>query len=144
MRFNYWSFNNEALISPRATISFFPDWKADINFRVAAGLYHQAPFYKEIRLTETDEFGNNYIVLNSDIKAQRSLHLVAGVDYFFRAWNRPFKLSVEGYYKPADRVISYYVDNVRVRYSGKNDAVAYSTGIDVKLFGEFEIGRAHV
>ena len=140
VRFNYWSFNNEALISPRATISFFPDWKADINFRVAAGLYHQAPFYKEIRLTETDEFGNNYIVLNSDIKAQRSLHLVAGVDYFFRAWNRPFKLSVEGYYKPADRVISYYVDNVRVRYSGKNDAVAYSTGIDVKLFGEFVPG----
>ena len=82
----------------------------------------------------------SYITLNTDIKAQRTFHLVGGMDYYFRAWDRPFRLTVEGYYKPADRVISYYVDNVRVRYSGKNDAVAYSAGIDVKLFGEFVPG----
>ena len=140
LRLNYWSFNNEALLSPRAMVAFFPNWKQDFTFRLAAGLYYQAPFYKEIRLTETDAFGNNYITLNTDIKAQRTFHLVGGMDYYFRAWDRPFRLTVEGYYKPADRVISYYVDNVRVRYSGKNDAVAYSAGIDVKLFGEFVPG----
>ena len=62
------------------------------------------------------------------------------MDYFFRVWNRPFKFTFEAYYKPSDRVISYYVDNVRVRYSGQNDAVAYTTGVDVKLFGEFVPG----
>ena len=109
----------------------------DLNFRLSAGVYHQAPFYKELRTEQTDALGNNYVALNKDIKAQRSLHAVFGMDYFFRAWNRPFKLTLEAYYKPSDRVISYYVDNVRVRYSGENDAVAYTTGVDVKLFGEF-------
>ncbi len=139
-RVNYWSFNREFLLSPRATIAVFPDWKADINFRFSTGLYYQAPFYKEMRVEETDASGNNYVTLNSDIQAQRSLHTILGMDYFFRAWNRPFKLTVEAYYKPSDRVISYYVDNVRVRYSGENDAVAYSAGVDVKFFGEFVPG----
>lgn len=139
-RANYWSFNNEFIVSPRLSVSFFPNWKADFNFRLAAGVYYQAPFYKEIRTVEADANGNNHVVLNHNIQAQRSFHAVLGMDYFFRAWNRPFKLTVEGYYKPADRVTSYYVDNVRVRYSGKNDAVAYAAGVDVKLFGEFVPG----
>lgn len=139
-RANYWSFNNEFIVSPRLSVSFMPNWKADFNFRLAAGVYCQAPFYKEIRTVATDANGNNYVALNRNIQAQRSFHAVLGMDYFFRAWNRPFKLTVEGYYKPADRVTSYYVDNVRVRYSGKNDAVAYVVGADVKLFGEFVPG----
>lgn len=140
VRANYWSFNREFLLSPRATVAVFPEWKADINFRFSTGLYYQAPFYKEMRLEATDASGNNYVTLNRDIQAQRSLHTILGMDYFFRAWNRPFKLTVEAYYKPSDRVISYYVDNVRVRYSGVNDAIAYSTGVDVKFFGEFVPG----
>lgn len=140
VRANYWTFNREFLASPRASISFFPNWRADFNFRLAAGLYYQAPFYKEIRHIQPDANGNNHIVLNHDIRAQRSFHAVLGIDYFFRAWNRPFKLTLEAYYKPSDRVISYYVDNVRIRYSGTNDARAYATGIDLKLFGEFVPG----
>lgn len=140
VRANYWSFNNEFIASPRASVSFFPDWKADFNFRFAAGVYYQAPFYKELRLTQTDGAGNNYISLNRNIKSQRAIHMVLGVDYFFRAWNRPFKLTLEGYYKPSDRVVSYYIDNVRVRYSGQNDAKAYVAGVDLKLFGEFVPG----
>ncbi len=140
VRANYWSVNKEWLFSPRVAASFFPDWKADFNFRLAAGVYYQAPFYKELRLEHKDEYGNNYIDLNRNIKAQRSLHVLLGMDYYFRAWNRPFKLTTEVYYKPADRVISYHVDNVRVRYSGVNDAVAHTAGFDVKLFGEFVPG----
>ncbi len=139
-RVNWWSLNRECLLSPRLAVSFFPDWKSDFNFRLAAGMYYQAPFYKELRLENTDAFGNNYISLNNNIKAQRSLHVLLGMDYFFRAWNRPFKLTTEVYYKPADRVISYHVDNVRVRYSGRNDAKAYTAGFDIKLFGEFVPG----
>ena len=140
VRANYWSFNREFLASPRATVAFFPNCKADLNFRLAAGLYYQAPFYKEIRQEVKNSDGNNSIVLNRNIKAQRSAHILLGMDYFFRAWDRPFKLTTELYYKPADRVISYYVDNVRVRYSGVNDAVAYTAGFDIKLVGEFVPG----
>ncbi len=140
VRGNFWSVNKEFLVSPRAAVAFFPDWQHDFNFRLAAGLYYQAPFYKELRLEQVDANGNNYVALNKDISAQRSFHLLMGMDYFFRAWNRPFKLTTEVYYKPADRVISYHVDNVRVRYSGMNDAVSQTAGFDIKLFGEFVPG----
>ena len=140
VRFNYWSFNKEWLVSPRISGSYFPDWDVDVNFRMAAGLYHQAPFYKEIRTEVTDEDGNTTMVLNPNIQAQRSLHLLLGADYFFRLWNRPFKFTVEGYYKPGDRINPYYVDNVRIRYSGENNAVAQTAGVDLKLFGEFVPG----
>lgn len=140
IRASYWSFNNEWLISPRFAMSLYPTWRADFTFRFAAGLYYQSPFYKELRMTTEDENGNSTITLNKNIKSQRSLHLVLGADYYFRLFKRPFKLTLEAYYKPSDQVISYYIDNVRIRYSGRNDAKAYSTGIDVKLFGEFVPG----
>ncbi len=55
-----------------------------------------------------------------------------GADHYFRAWGRPFKFTTEAYLKLADRVVSYSVDNVRIRYSGENDAKAYTAGIDFK------------
>lgn len=140
IRANYWSFNNEWLISPRLSISVLPNWKHDFSFRFAAGLYYQAPFYKEIRKKITDEFGNSSLVLNKKIMAQRSLHLLLGADYHFQLWRRPFKLTLETYYKPSDRINPYYVDNVRIRYAGENIAKAYSVGVDLKLFGEFVPG----
>lgn len=140
VRANYWTFNNELLISPRFSVSFLPHWKRDFSFRLATGLYYQAPFYKEIRQTVTDSLGNVSVRLNSNIKAQRSLHFVLGGDYYFRLMGRPFKFTTEAYLKLADRVISYTVDNVRVRYSGENDAKAYTAGVDFKLFGELVPG----
>ena len=140
LRTNYWTFNNELLVSPRLSISFLPLWKRDFSFRFATGVYYQAPFYKEIRDTLSDALGNVNIHLNSNIKAQRSLHFVLGGDYYFRAWGRPFKFTTEAYLKLADRVISYSVDNVRIIYSGKNDAKAYTAGVDFKLFGELVPG----
>ena len=139
-RLNWWSYTNEVLPSPRASLEIQPGWKRDFSFRIAGGLYYQAPFYKELRDTITDAAGVTRIQLNKDLKAQRSVHAVAGFDYYFRAWGRPFKLSAEAYYKYIDRMVSYTVDNVRVRYSGKNDAVGYATGIDLKLYGELVPG----
>ncbi len=140
VRMNYWTFNREWLISPRLSTTYTPSINPDFNFRLAVGLYHQAPFYKEIRVEQTDEQGNTTLMLNKNIKAQRSLHVVLGADYYFRLWNRPFKFTAEAYYKPSDRVNPYYVDNVRIRYLGNNDAVAQTAGIDLKLFGEFVPG----
>lgn len=140
VRANYWTFNKELLISPRLSFSWLPDWEKDYSFRFATGVYYQSPFYKEIRDTVTDALGNVQVKLNNNIKAQRSLQFVLGGDHHFRAWGRPFKFTTEAYLKLADRVISYTVDNVRIRYSGENDAKAYTAGLDFKLFGELVPG----
>lgn len=140
VRANYWSFNKELIVSPRASISYVPHWEKDFVFRFATGVYYQAPFYKEIRDTVSDALGNVQIDLNENIKSQRSVHFVLGGDNYFRAWGRPFKFTTEAYLKLADRVVSYTVNNVRIRYSGENDAKAYTAGIDFKLFGELVPG----
>ena len=139
-RLQWWSWNNEVLPSPRASVEWIPGWKRDFCFRLATGLYYQAPFYKELRDTITDDWGVTRIQLNPDIKAQRSVHVVLGGDYYFRAWGRPFKFTAEGYYKYIDRMESYTVDNVRVRYSGKNDSEGFAGGLDLKLYGELVPG----
>ena len=139
-RLQWWSWNNEVLPSPRASVEWIPGWKRDLCFRLATGLYYQAPFYKELRDTITDALGVTRIRLNQDLRAQRSVHVVLGGDYYFRAWGRPFKMTAEGYYKYIDRMESYNVDNVRVRYSGRNDSKGYAGGLDLKLYGELVPG----
>ena len=140
VRFHYWTFNREPLLSPRASVTWIPGWKRDLTLRLATGLYYQAPFYKELRNTLTYETGLTRLTLNHDLKAQRSVHVILGSDYYFRAWGRPFKFTAEAYYKYMDRLVSYSVDNVRVRYSGQNDAEGYTAGLDLKLYGELVPG----
>ena len=139
-RLHWWSWNNEVLPSPRASVEWIPGWKRDFCFRLATGLYYQAPFYKELRDTITDAAGVTRFHLNKNLRAQRSVHVVLGGDYYFRAWGRPFKLTAETYYKYIDRLESYTVDNVRVRYSGQNDSQGYAAGLDLKLYGELVPG----
>jgi hypothetical protein len=129
IRFNYWDYNHQFLLSPRASIAYKPLWEHDVVFRFSTGYYYQPPFYKELR----DLDGN----LNPDIKAQKSVHFVAGMDINFLAWGRPFKFTTEAYYKYLDDLIPYIVDNVRIRYTAKNNAHGYATGIDFKINGEF-------
>ncbi len=138
-RLNYWTYTNEVLVSPRVSVVWLPGWKRDFSFRFATGLYYQSPFYKELRDTVIEN-GVTRIQLNDHLKAQRSVHAVLGADYYFRAWGRPFKFTAEAYAKYTDRMISYTVDNVRVRYSGKNDSRGYTLGLDLKLYGELVPG----
>ncbi len=140
MRLNWWSYTNEVLPSPRLSVVWMPGWKRDFTFRVVTGLYYQAPFYKELRQVLADEGGVNRIHLNDRLRAQRSWQLVLGTDYYFRAWGRPFKFTAEAYGKLIDRMESYTVDNVRVRYSGINDSEGYTIGLDLKLMGELVPG----
>ncbi|MDR7846912.1 TonB-dependent receptor plug domain-containing protein [Riemerella anatipestifer] len=132
VRTQHWSFNNQTIVSPRLQIAIKPDWDTDMLFRLAGGIYYQAPFYREIKDLE----GN----FNSNIKAQRSLQLILGNDYEFQWKDRPFKLTTEAYYKKMNHLIPYYVDNVRIRYSGQNNSEGYAYGIDTRLFGEFVPG----
>ncbi len=129
-RSSYWSVNKQFTISPRAQFSWKPkNWDRDYVFRAAAGVYHQPPFYREIR----DNFGN----INPDVIAQRSTHFIVGSDYKFKMWDRDFKLVSELYYKDVKNVIPYEYEDVKLRYKAHNDAVAYVRGMDFRLSGEF-------
>lgn len=140
LRASYWSYNRELLISPRASVGFIPTANQDITLRFATGLYSQSPFYKELRVEQQDAGGNTVVRLNSDLKAQRSIHFILGGDYSFKVGGRNFKLSSEVYYKNLSRINPYTVDNVKIRYYGENCARGYIVGWDTKLFGEFVPG----
>ncbi|MDE7466640.1 MAG: TonB-dependent receptor [Muribaculaceae bacterium] len=140
VRFSYWDFNKEFLVSPRVNFSLSPINYSNWNYRAALGMYYQSPFYKEYRRPETDPFGNTEIYLNRNIKSPRSIQFILGADYTFRAMSRPFKITAEAYYKNLANLISYEYDNLKVNYSGVNDAKGYSMGLDFKLFGQFVEG----
>ena len=140
VRLSYWDFNRELLVSPRANIAYSPHAHNNWTLRAAAGLYYQSPFYKEYRLAVADELNNSIITLNRDIKSQQSIHFILGTDYTFRAFNRPFKLSGEAYYKKLNRLIPYEIDNLKLTYAGQNLTHGYAMGIDMKLFGQFVPG----
>ncbi len=127
-RFNYSTLNGELLISPRAHMAYKPEWKRDIVFKLAGGLYQQPPFYREMR----DLNGN----VNKSLKAQKSFHILLGSDYNFKGWGRPFKLTTEVYYKGLWDVVPYEYDNVRIRYFGKNNAVGRIYGGEVRIYGD--------
>ncbi len=140
LRFSYWDFNKEFLVSPRLNVAFVPERYNAMTFRFATGLYYQQPFYKEFRRPVEDEYGKTSILLNSSVKSQQSLHFILGGDYTFRMFDRPFKLSAEGYYKKLDRLIPYEIDNLKIVYQGVNSTNGYTTGLDLKLFGQFVPG----
>jgi len=133
IRYQYNTLNKELLISPRVQASWNPRWKQDIIFRMAAGIYNQPPFYRELRRPDGS--------LNEDILAQKSKQLVVGMDYrFIGPEHRPFRLSAEAYYKHMTDVVPYDIDNVKIRYLGDNNAKAYTTGLEFRLFGELVEG----
>ena len=89
-------------------ISWKPaNWKRDVIFRGALGAYHQPPFYRELRGYDGK--------VNTQVKAQRSYQVVAGMDYNFKSGNRPFRFTAEAYYKHLTNVNPYDIDNVRIR-----------------------------
>ena len=139
VRMANWSYNKETIVSPRVSLAAIPSWNEDMTFRLAAGLYYQAPFYKELRDTSTIN-GQTVVTLNQKIKSQRSIHLVGAFDYRFRMMERPFRFTAEAYYKLMDNLVPYNVQNMKVVYYGENQASGYAAGLDLKLYGEFVPG----
>lgn len=139
LRFAHWNFNCETILSPRVSLSIIPAFNQNLSFRLATGLYYQSPFFKELRDTTTRN-SVTYATLNRKIKSQRSLHLIAGLDYRFSMKQRPFKFTTEIYYKILGNIVPYSVNNVKVTYYGDNVASGHAAGIDMKLFGEFVPG----
>lgn len=136
IRASYWDLNRELLLSPRLQILYKPlKSTRDISYRLAGGLYMQPPFYRELRAPDGS--------INRDLKAQKSLHIVGGVtwDFYLGKTNpKKFKFITEAYYKSLWDLVSYDIENVRIRYSGLNDASGYAMGLDLRVNGEFVPG----
>jgi hypothetical protein len=133
IRASHFSYNNEGTISPRILISYLPGGEKNYRIRLSGGYYFQPPFFKEMRRPDG--------TLNQAIKAQNSIHVVGGYDLYFQKMDRPFKFTTEVYYKAMDQLIPYQVDNVRIVYSGENEARGYAAGIDFKINGELVPGE---
>lgn len=149
LRTNYWTFNQQNVVSPRLQLSYKPNKKFndtllsqlgnisdydslskdDWVVKAAFGYYYQPPFYRELR--------NLNGTINKDLKAQQSIHFVLGGDLNFEAWNRPFKFITEVYYKHLDNMVPYVIDNVRIRYLAENSSQGYAAGFDARVNGEF-------
>lgn len=129
IRSHYWSYNGQNIINPRTSLSYQPSWKKGLLLYGAVGYYQQPPTYKEMRYPSGE--------VNKNIKAQKAVNYLLGVDYLFYSWSHPFKLTVEAYYKKLDNLIPYRIENVRAIYAGENLSKGYARGIDIKLNGEF-------
>ena len=133
LRANYWGYNKKVYVSPRTGIAYKPANNGrEVVYRLSGGVYNQTPFYREIRNRDGSLYRN--------AEVQQSYQVVAGNDFKFRAWNRPFILTSELYFKWFTHVIPYDIDNVRIRYYADQSARAYATGLDFKVNGEFVKG----
>jgi hypothetical protein len=132
IRMTYSGFNGNLMVSPRSSLTLYPARRNDMVFYLSGGYYFQPPLYRELR----DHTGK----INPGKKPQRSVHLVAGSDYFLELWERPFKLSTGIYFKWLSDLIPFTIDNVRNRYAAGNNAKGYATGLDIKLHGDFVRG----
>lgn len=141
IRFSHWSWSGETTLSPRASLAIVPAFNHDVTFRLATGLYYQAPFFKELRdTTYNSATGQTEVMLNQRIKSQRSLQFIAAMSYRFHLMERPFNFTAEAYYKALSNLVPYNVQNVKVTYYGENLCKGYTAGLDLKLYGEFVPG----
>ena len=126
-RLNYNTFTHQLLFSPRIGISWKPvNSNQDIIYKAAVGIYDQPPFYRELRAPNG--------TINPAVKAQQSFQATAGFDINFHKNNKPFRLSVEAYYKDLWNVNPYNINNVSIQYYAANNAKAYAVGVEGRLF----------
>ncbi len=136
LRTTYRSLSGEVFFSPRLQLMYKPlAWSQDVSFKLSGGIYNQLPLYREMRRPDG--------TINTDLKSQKSIHLVAGISYDFtweKVSNRPFRIISEVYYKKLTDMVSYDLDNVRIRYAGENNSTGYIMGWDFRINGEFVPG----
>src|SRR5690606_33395221 len=134
-RADYFEFNDEWTVGPRLNLRY--RWSAQTTLSGAAGLYYQAPTYRELRGEPAP--GQSILgALNRDLKSQRAVFYVAGAEHFFPGTR--FSMRAEAWYKDLGDLISYEIENVRVLYSGENDSRGYAYGFDLQVRGELVPG----
>jgi len=128
IRYTYSFLNSEPIVSPRVQMAYKPEWKRDVIFSLSTGVYAQPSFFREMQ--------NQEGIVNTQLKAQKSYHVVLGADYNFKMYGRPFKVKMETYYKYLWDLDPYMYNNVQVTYTGKNDAIGYVYGGEIRLYGD--------
>jgi hypothetical protein len=131
VRAQYATLNGELRISPRFKLFYKPNEEGR-TLTIAAGLYDQYPFYREMRQKDG--------VLNTEVQSQNAMHFTVRSDKDFEMWGRPFVWSFESYYKDLNRVNLYDIENVRIRYAADNNAIGRIYGFDSRVNGEFVQG----
>jgi hypothetical protein len=135
IRTDYYSFTREWTVSPRVSFSYI--FNPLVSYFGSVGLYHQAPTYRELR--GKPKVGETILgALNPSLASQRSFQVVFGGEYFIPS--RRFFIRAESYVKSISNLISYDIENVRVLYSGENDADGLMYGLDLQLRGELVPG----
>lgn len=129
LRTHFNSLSDEILFSPRMIVSYQPNISKNIVYKLAYGWYNQAANFKQI-------IGSESTVIK-DLKAQKSVHYVLGVENNFNIGPRQFKFTLDGYYKHMKDIIPYKLENVRIIYDNSKRAKGYATGVEAKLMGEF-------
>lgn len=144
IRNQYWSVNNEWLWMPRLSFTLEPNKqynarvnhdslrKPSVTYKLALGAYHQPGFYRELR-----NFNGS---LNQQLLAQKSWHLLLGMERNLLIRGQRFKYTSEAYGKYLVDLVPYLYDNIRVRYYAVNSSRGYAWGIDQRLYGEFTKG----
>ena len=135
LRVNWYDFNREWIFSPRASLRY--EASEQLTLTASAGVYYQQPTYRELRGTPSPDTPLNES-LNNNLRSQRSTQIIAGAELFVP--RKRLYLRGEAYYKQLTNVISYSLENVRINYSGLNDASGHLYGLDLQVRGEFVPG----
>ncbi len=135
LRADHYTFNKEWTFSPRLSLRY--EASDRLVLTGAGGIYYQSPTYRELRGSPVP--GTPLAThLNRNLQSQQSMQLVAGAELFVP--RRRILLHTEAYFKRLRNLISYSLDNVRVDYSGVNDARGHTYGLDIQARGEFVPG----
>lgn len=124
--------NSQFIFSPRLSVNYKPHSKRDILYRLAAGVYQQPYFYREMRRSDGSICAN--------LPAQTSYQATGTVDWNVRLWDKPFRFTADLYYKYITNLVPYTIDNLRIRYSPDLQAVGYAAGVSLRINGDFVPG----
>ena len=113
---------DETIVMPRISANYrlFPR----VSWTLAAGRYAQPPIYKEFLRGGASR---------ESLKSQRSEQVGTGLTYKIQEslyWN------TEIFYRLQWRMISYQIDDLRIRYSGENDSKGRVFGVNSQLRGK--------
>ncbi len=115
--------NDEIMLMPRMKLHY--QFSPVSSFYAGIGLIAQPPEYKQAGLP----FAYDNLLR---LKSQRSVEYVVGIKHLDNI-RRIFKIEV--YYKDLHDLISYYIDDLQLVYSGRNDSRGYACGLDAYMGG---------
>jgi outer membrane receptor protein involved in Fe transport len=118
-----YEYNKETLLSPRIGLHYFFD--VNNTFNLSWGYYDQPPFFHEV-VSRSDSS-------TSHLKSQQAVHYVLGWEHDFK---HDLTFEVETYYKQLDRLIPFYLDQMKLIYADQNSLKGYAYGFDVLLRGQ--------